>query len=99
MRSVLDLLLLSCVHRHLVRKSLTDSSDVPAKDSFFLLKKKGWLGKLAKSISTDTSHDDNLVRLDYLYRHYSGRVITQYRNQTDLDFGVPINDTSPQFQK
>ena len=75
-----------------------DTSDVPKNDSFFLLKKKGILGKLARSITTDTVEDDNLVRIDYLYRHYRGRVIRNIEIRR-VDFGVPINDTSQSFKK
>ncbi|HUQ66240.1 MAG TPA: hypothetical protein VM101_08800 [Flavitalea sp.] len=74
-----------------------DSTDVPENDSFFLLKKKGFIGKLARSITTDTSHDDNLVRIDYLYRHYRGRIIRNIEIRR-VDFGVPINDTSQSFK-
>ena len=74
-----------------------DTSDVPKNDSFFLLKKKGILGKLARSITTDTVEDDNLVRIDYLYRHYRGRVIRNIEIRR-VDFGVPINDTSQSFK-
>lgn len=74
-----------------------DSSNVPNNDSFFLLKKKGLLGKLARSITTDTTHDDNLVRIDYLYRRYRGRIIRKIEVRS-VDFGVPINDTSKSFK-
>ena len=74
-----------------------DSTDVPENDSFFLLRKKGLLGKLARSITTDTAQDDNLVRIDYLYRHYRGRVIRNIEVRS-VDFGVPINDTSTSFK-
>jgi outer membrane protein assembly factor BamA len=74
-----------------------DSSDVPKNDTFILLKRKGWIGKLARSITTDTVRDDNLVRLDYLYRHYRGRVIRNIEIRR-VDFGVPINDTSQRFK-
>jgi hypothetical protein len=74
-----------------------DTTDVPKNDSFFLLKKKGLLGKLARSITTDTVEDDNLVRIDYLYRHYRGRVIRHIEIRR-VDFGVPINDTSQSFK-
>ena len=74
-----------------------DSTDRPANDSFFLVKKKGLLGKLARSITTDTSHDDNLIRIDYLYRHYRGRIIRNIEIRR-VDFGVPINDTTVSFK-
>lgn len=74
-----------------------DTTDIPRNDSFFLFKKKGLLGKLARSITTDTVKDDNLVRIDYLYRHYRGRVIRNVEIRR-VDFGVPINDTSQSFK-
>jgi len=74
-----------------------DSTDSPSNDSFFLVKKKGLLGKLARSITTDTSQDDNLIRIDYLYRHYRGRIIRNIEIRR-VDFGVPINDTTVSFK-
>jgi hypothetical protein len=74
-----------------------DTTGLPKNDSFFLLKNKGLLGKLARSIATDTVEDDNLVRIDYLYRHYRGRVIRNI-DVRRIDFGVPINDTSQSFK-
>ena len=74
-----------------------DTADVPQNDSFFLLRQKGWLGKLARSITTDTVKDENLVRIDYLYRHYRGRIIRNIEVRR-IDFGVPINDTSQSFK-
>lgn len=79
-----------------IRAQTPDSTDTPANDSFFLLKKKGLLGKLAKSITTDTSAGE-LVRLDYLYRHYRGRIIRSIEIRS-LDFGVPLDDTSRSFK-
>ena len=69
------------------------------KDSFFLLKKKGILGKLARSIVVDTAvrPDDNLLRIDLLYRKYEGKVIRDI-NVQDVDFGISINDTSRSFK-
>ena len=75
-----------------------DSTDTPATDSFFLLKSKGLIGRLARSIVTDTSEPDaNLVRLDQLYRRYRGRVIRNIEIRS-IDFGVPINDTTKSFK-
>src|SRR5687767_14155278 len=74
-----------------------DSADVPQNDSFFLLRKKGLLGQLARSMTTDTAQDENLVRIDYLYRHYRGRVIRNIEIRS-VDFGVPINETSSSFK-
>ncbi|RYZ84899.1 MAG: hypothetical protein EOP04_17055 [Proteobacteria bacterium] len=75
----------------------TDTAAATPNDSFFLLKKKGFLGRLAKSITTDTSSDGNLVRLDYLYRGYRGRIIRSIEIRS-VDFGVPINDTNRSFK-
>jgi hypothetical protein len=74
-----------------------DTTDVPKNDSFFLLKSKGLIGKLARSITTDTVKDDDLVRIDYIYRHYRGRIIRNIEVRS-VDFGVPINDTSQSFK-
>lgn len=75
-----------------------DSTDTPATDSFFLLRSKGLLGRLARSIVTDTSApDENLQRLDILYRRYRGRIIRNI-DVRSVDFGIPINDTSKSFK-
>src|SRR5687768_5015753 len=74
-----------------------DSLDTPANDSFFLLRSKGLIGKLARSIVRDTTPDPNLVRIDLLYRQYRGRIIRNIEIRT-VDFGVPINDTSTSFK-
>lgn len=75
-----------------------DSTETPASDSFFLLKSKGLLGRLARSIVTDTATpDNNLQRIDILYRAYAGRVIRNIEVRS-VDFGVPINDTSTSFK-
>jgi hypothetical protein len=74
-----------------------DTADVAANDSFFLLRSKGLLGKLAKSIVSDTTPDKNLVRIDRLYRRYRGRVIRRIEIRR-VDFGVPINDTTTSFK-
>ena len=66
-------MLILCIPRAIAQQP--DSTDITKNDSFFLLKKKGLLGKLARSIAADTIKDDNLVRIDYLYRRYRGRVI------------------------
>jgi hypothetical protein len=88
-------MLILCIPRAFAQQP--DSTDVTKNDSFFLLKKKGLLGKLARSIAADTIKDDNLVRIDYLYRRYRGRVIRNIEIRR-LDFGVPINDTSQSFK-
>ena len=82
---------------HHIKAQEPDTTDVPQNDSFFLLRNKGLLGKLARSITTDTVQDENLVRIDYLYRHYRGRIIRNIEIRS-IDFGVPINDTSTSFK-
>ncbi len=66
-------------------------------ETFFLLGKKGLLGRLAKSIVSDTSTPVNIVRLDILYQSYKGRIIRNIEVRS-VDFGVPINDTSKSFK-
>ncbi len=67
-------------------------------DSFFLLRTKGLLGKLAKSITTDTSsRTGDVQRIDKLYEKYKGRTIRNIEIRR-VDFGVPINDTSRSFR-
>lgn len=74
-----------------------DTVETVANDSFFLLKSKGLLGRLAQSIITDTTPDANLVRIDKLYRRYRGRIIRNI-DVRRVDFGVPINDTTKSFK-
>jgi hypothetical protein len=74
-----------------------DTTEIPETDSFFLLKKKGLLGRMARSIVTDTNQDDNLIRIDLLYRHYRGRIIRNIEIRS-IEFGVPINDTTKSFK-
>lgn len=76
-----------------------DTLKPPPRQDSFLLKRKGILGKLAKSIMVDTAAkpDDNLQRIDILYRKYEGMIIRNITVQ-GLDFGVPINDTSRSFK-
>lgn len=69
----------------------------PVNDGFFLLKKKGLLGRLAKSITTDTSPPTDIVRLDILYRKYTGRIIRNIEIRS-VGFGIPINDTTRSFK-
>src|SRR5690606_13613003 len=78
-------------------KAQKDSTDAPARDSFFLLKSRGLLGRLARTIVTDTTGTGNLQRLDVLYRRYTGRIIRRVEIRR-VDFGVPINDTTKNFK-
>lgn len=91
----------SNVVRHSVDTSQLPPSDTaaPAKDSFFLLKSRGLLGRLAQTIIRDTIAPDssNLQRLDLLYAPYTGRIIRHIEIRR-VDFGVPINDTSRSFK-
>jgi len=91
---VFSALLFFTVHSAVAQE---DSTDTVASDSFFLLRYKGLLGRLAKSITTDTTTDGNLVRIDRLYRRYTGRVIRRITIRS-VDFGVPINDTTKSFK-
>ncbi|MEP7258438.1 MAG: hypothetical protein ABI687_08620, partial [Flavitalea sp.] len=71
----------------------------PKSKGTVLTRKKGILRKLAQSITTDTSQpvDNNLQRIDLLYRMFKGRTIRSINVQL-LDFGVPINDTLRSFK-
>lgn len=75
----------------------TTRAEANASDSFFLLKSKGLLGRLAKSITTDTGSGENVQRIDRLYRKYKGRIIRHIEIR-NVDFGVPINDTTRSFK-
>jgi hypothetical protein len=79
------------------KAEIKDSAEVAASDSFFLLRSKGLLRRLARSIVTDTTVDPNLVRIDQLYRRYTGRIIRKIEIRS-IDFGIPINDTSRSFK-
>ena len=72
-----------------------DSLKKPSLDSF-LLTRKGIFGKLAKNLLRDTASTD-LLRNDLRFRKYTGNVI---RNIviTDVDFGIPITDTTKHIQ-
>ena len=77
---------------------LTISPDVLAqegdknKDSFFLAKKKGLLGRLGQSISTNVT---DVVPQDPVKRflRYKGKIIRSIE-PFSLDFGQDINDTT-----
>jgi hypothetical protein len=60
-----------------------------------LLRQKGIIGQLAKSLVTDTMKEINtsLLRNDLPFQRYKGRVIRNIKIQI-LEFGVPIADTS-----
>ena len=64
----------------------------------FLLRRKGLLGKLARSIVTDQAISANVpARNDLLWRQYKGKVIRNISVRR-LDFGIPISDTASQFK-
>ncbi len=76
----------------------TTKHQTAASDSFFLLKSKGLIGRLAKSITTDTNApNSNVLRIDKLYEKYTGRIIRDIEIRR-VDFGVPINDTTRSFK-
>lgn len=60
-----------------------------------LLRQKGIMGQLAKSLLTDTLRETStsLLRNDLPFQRYKNRVIRNIRILT-LEFGVPIADTS-----
>ncbi|HLA53484.1 MAG TPA: hypothetical protein VK618_09280 [Flavitalea sp.] len=75
-----------------------DTLEQNAKDTFFLLRYKGILGKLGRSIIRDTAAPDpNLQRIDKIYERFRGRIIRRI-DVNRLDFGVPLNDTSKSFK-
>lgn len=76
---------------------IRDTTDVPKNDSFFLLRSRGLLGKLARSVTVDTTDAGNLQRVDVRYRKYRGRIIRRIEIRS-VDFGVPINDTTRSFK-
>src|SRR5688500_18519464 len=75
--------------------SMAQTDTTAASDSFFLLKYKGLLGKLARSIMVDTTEEINgqgLQRNDKKYQRYRGRVIRNIEI-IRIRFGTQINDT------
>lgn len=75
----------------------TDSSNNQP-DSFFLLKSRGLIGKLAKNIVQDTTDSEGpiLQRNDQKYLRYRGKIIRHIETHS-LPFGTPITDTSKRF--
>jgi len=59
----------------------------------FLLKKKGFFGKLARSIRKDEQEDVSPVRNDIKFQKYRGKII-RHIIAGQPRFGVSINDTS-----
>ncbi len=65
----------------------------PGSDTFFLVKKKGLLGKLGKSISTSSTEDSVPVEKINPYVKYIGKVIRHIKI-VRLGFERDINDTA-----
>jgi hypothetical protein len=63
----------------------------------FLLNRKGLLGKLARSLMSNSVSETAPLRNDLLYRRYNGRIVRNIIVRR-LDFGTPINDTSSHFR-
>lgn len=69
----------------------------PAADTFFLLKYKGLLGKIAKNIIIDTNDTEKEVeRNDRRFQRYRGRYIRNIIIRR-VEFGTPLTDTSRKF--
>ena len=81
------IMLLICLH------AIPVFSQQPGTDTFFLVKKKGLLGKLGKSISTDDAQDSITVIKANPYFKYIGKVIRHIKI-VRLGFGRDINDTT-----
>lgn len=71
-----------------------------SQDSFFLAKKKGWLGKLGKAISTNPDNNNSAdssifsaTKNSSPYILYNGAFIKNIYIK-EIDFGESINDTS-----
>lgn len=67
-------------------------------DSFFLAKKKGWLGKLGQSISVNASSQSNSNSISIAkniepFKKYKGKIIRKIIIQK-VSFGQSVNDTS-----
>jgi hypothetical protein len=85
-------------HRQDTSARRQDTAKISANAGLFNLKSKGLIGKLAKSITSDTViHDNNVQRIDKLYNKYKGRIIRHIEIRR-VDFGVPINDTTRNFK-
>lgn len=79
-----------------VRKD--DTIVVPKNDTFFLMRYKGLLGKLAKTIIVDTTAPPpDLQRNDRDFQRYRGRIIRNIQVHR-VEFGTPINDTAKSFK-
>ena len=77
--------------------SLTNETDTVPKKTFdqFLNSRKGFLGKVMKSIRRDTTEVEranDLKRNDVPYKQFDGAII-RHINIRDLPFGVPLMDT------
>ena len=81
------IILLVCLH------AIPVFSQQPGTDTFFLVKKKGLLGKIGKSISSDDTQDSITVIKANPYFKYIGKVIRHIKI-VRLGFGRDINDTA-----
>jgi hypothetical protein len=67
-------------------------------DTFFLMRYKGLLGRLAGTIIVDTTTPPpDLQRNDQNFQRYRGKVIRNIQVHR-VDFGTPINDTAKSFR-
>lgn len=70
----------------------------PEEDSFFLAKKKGWLGKLGKAVSTNPDNYTDaeapgIIKNSTPYLLYNGAIIRKV-SVKQIGFGESINDTT-----
>ncbi len=68
-----------------------DSTTLVKKDTFFLAKKKGWLGKIGKSLSV--LPEDTVVKNNDLFEIFGGAVIRKIIIN-HIPFGKSLNDSS-----
>lgn len=74
-------------------KAIPVHAQTPGTDTFFLVKKKGWLGKLGKSISADPVIDSGPVIKANPYIPFKGKVIRHIKI-VRLGFERDVNDTT-----
>ena len=81
-------------------QATTDTLDF-VYDSFFLAKKKGWLGNLGRSVSADPPKPEltknGTIKNDLPYNKYKGFIINKI-NIIRLGFNQDINDTTSQHR-
>ncbi len=81
-----------CVVFYLTTPVIVCAQQTPKADTFFLVKKKGWLGKLGKSISHDGTDPEPVKKINP-YLQYSGKIIRSIR-KISLGFERDINDST-----